>query len=106
MSPNHNPQPSNRNWVIAAVVASALTAALIVWLPSKSEINTILTDAGYSKIEITGRRLLGCDSKSKKMDFTAVDEFGRPVSGLVCLSPFSRFVVRVRHPLTNQLGEV
>ena len=85
MTSNINQQPSNRNWIVAAVVATALTAALVFWLPSKNEVHTILTDAGYSKIEISSRRLLGCDGKDKKMDFTAVDQYGRPVSGLICL---------------------
>jgi hypothetical protein len=65
------------------IIAAALSLSACFTDPQNT--NRVLTEAGYSHIQITGFRFYGCDKNdSIHTGFKAVGPTGHPVTGVVC----------------------
>lgn len=69
------------------VLSIVLVVSLIMYgCQSPKTAKRVLTENGYTQIEITGYKWFACDDKSDAFStgFTAVSPYGKKVSGTVC----------------------
>ena len=82
--------------ITSLVLAVVMVVVFVLGRPSDEDIHRVLSGAGYTQVELTGFKFLGCAKEdSYRIGFLAIGSDGKPVSGLVCSTPFKGHTVRV-----------
>lgn len=77
--------------LIAILLCSFLLSACSGEVTSE----TLLSDQGYTNIEIKGFNLLACSEDDVyRYNFTATNPNGKQVKGVVCSAPFKGYTIR------------